>query len=70
MSKFQDAVCRCSARIRVQHDLALRRSNNLRGAGRVIRSSQNKNLRTDWGAVVKIGNVIIGQSSRMNRFGR
>ena len=58
----QAVVCRCSARISVQHDLALRRRNNLRGAGRVIRGSQNKNLRTDWGAVVKIGNVIIGQT--------
>ncbi len=46
--------------IRVQHDLARLRRSNSRGDGSTIRRSQNKNLRTDWGAVVKIGNVIVG----------
>ena len=60
--EVEDAVCRCSAGIRVQHDLALLRSNNSRGDGSVIRRSQNENLRADWGAVVKIDNVIVGQT--------
>jgi hypothetical protein len=58
----EDAVCRCSAGIQVQHDLALLPSNNSRGDGSVIRRSHNENLRTNWDAVIKIDNVIVGQT--------
>jgi hypothetical protein len=50
------------AGIRVQHDLALLRSNNSDDRTAASRSSQDDNLRADWGAVVKIDNVIIGQT--------
>jgi len=50
------------ASIRVQHDLAPLRSNNSGDRAAASRRSQDDNLRADWRAVVKIDNVIIGQT--------